>query len=526
MEERVKAMRNVITIEPYKPDLKRFRVAAYCRVSSSSEDQLHSFNAQFTHYSKITALDPDSELIEVYADEGITGTSIDKRNDFIRMLYDAKNKRFNRLLVKSVTRFGRNVVDSLNALRELNSNGVSVLFEEEHLDTLVIQGELLETLLCALAQEESEKKSADMKRAYRMRADLGIYHPNAAPTGFKIENKKLAVFEPEAIVKTFIKNEYLHGYGFETIARHLNEKGLLTDKKKEWNASLVSEAIQNEKNFGDCLLFKYYSEGFPSKAHRNKGRVRQVLLENTHDAIYSREDQEKIANLLIYRKKKYKCGTKQRKRYPFTSKLKCVYCGQSLKRRIKAKDQSYEKVIWVCCEHDKRASNCALLPVNEKEIEKAFVRMFNRLKINYEEIILPYLNNLNRLHLTVIEQKRINRINGEILEIQRQTQSLARCRAEQKIDAAFYYTKLGELERKRIGFNEQRAIICRQFADNLEIDKTKKILEIFENYEGIMEDFEIAIFTALVKRIRISNDQFVFELSNELKLIDQREGKI
>ena len=508
--------KEVTVIEPILKSKSKLRIAAYIRVSSKSEDQENSFNAQMIHYQKTFAYDPNTELVEIYADEGITGTSLKKRDDFLRMLYDAREHKFDRLVVKSVTRFGRNIVDCLNALRELENQGVSVLFEMEGLDTSVIKGELLQTVLLALAQDESERKSADAKRAGRMRAELGIYHPGTELYGFNIDkvHKNYVINKEEAEMKQTMMNMYLNGYSSEEIASYLNEIGFLPYGKKKWQGTHVINYLKNEKNFGDVCINKFVSEGFPAKEIKNTNPDTQKVLIDHHDAIFDREEESDFNKILTYRKQKLNTYNGKKQVYPYTEKVKCGYCNSNLIRRIAYKGKPYETVSWGCSIHVKEASKCKLKNIKERELDELFIRMFNKLRLNYGQIILPYLSDLNRLKLTVQEQKRVNEISLEILDLKKQSQSLTRCRVSKEIDSAFYYSRQNEIESKRYELANERAAIYSRFEKSLDMNRTKDLLEVIENYPGTMERFESAMFVAIVRRVRVTELTVTFELFN------------
>lgn len=172
----------VITIPVANQETARkLRVAAYTRVSSNSKDQEHSFAAQNAYFSKLITDNPDWELADIYADQGITGTSIDKRDDFLRMMEDCRKGRIDRILVKSSSRFARNTKESLAAVRELKSLNISVYFEEQNIDTAQVSGEVLIAMFAALAQRESEAISERVRWSYRVRMSKGRFSTCKAP---------------------------------------------------------------------------------------------------------------------------------------------------------------------------------------------------------------------------------------------------------------------------------------------------------------------------------------------------------
>ena len=193
----------VITIPANDPEIgRKLRVAAYARVSSNSDDQAHSFAAQNAYFSKLIAGNPNWELADIYADKGVTGTSIDKREDFLRMMEDCRKGRVDRILVKSISRFGRNTKESLEAVRELAGLGVSVLFEEQKIDTAESTGEMLTAIFATLAQKESESISEKMRWSIRTRMTQGRYLTPSIPFGYrKGESGELVIDEIKAAAR-------------------------------------------------------------------------------------------------------------------------------------------------------------------------------------------------------------------------------------------------------------------------------------------------------------------------------------
>lgn len=200
----------VITIPATdQENARQLRVAAYARVSSDSTDQLHSFAAQNAYFSKLITDNPAWELADIYADKGITGTSIDKREDFLRMMEDCRRGRIDRILVKSISRFGRNTKESLEAVRELKSLGISILFEEQNIDTAKADGEMLTAIFAILAQKESESISEKMRMSCQIRMANKQFNTCQAPRGFRLNGRELEVISGEAAVIQRIFAKYL-----------------------------------------------------------------------------------------------------------------------------------------------------------------------------------------------------------------------------------------------------------------------------------------------------------------------------
>lgn len=270
----------VITIPASdQQNTRRLRVAAYARVSSDSADQLHSFAAQNAYFSKLITENPAWELADIYADKGITGTSIDKREDFLRMMEDCRRGRIDRILVKSISRFGRNSKESLEAVRELNALGVSVLFEEQNIDTSKADGEMLTAIFAILAQKESESISEKMRMSCRMRMLQGTFLPSSMPYGYRLHQKKIEIVPKEAVVIRDIYHSYLAGESMQGIADRLNASGIplrISSKTQIWRVSTIEYILFNERYIGDSLWQKsYQTQTLPHKPKKNKGELDQ-----------------------------------------------------------------------------------------------------------------------------------------------------------------------------------------------------------------------------------------------------------
>ena len=187
------------------------RVAAYCRVSTDSEDQLNSFVAQQIHYNDLIRNHEGWQLAEIYADEGITGTSAAKRDEFQRMLSDCRKGRIDKILVKSISRFARNTKECLESIRELKELGVSIFFEEHNIDTRMVTSEMLTAVLASCAQAESESISNNMKWGIHTRMEKGIYTAPSVPFGYRWGNQGLVIHQKEAVYVRWIFAEYLSG---------------------------------------------------------------------------------------------------------------------------------------------------------------------------------------------------------------------------------------------------------------------------------------------------------------------------
>ena len=348
MNANVNPMRTVTRIEanPLMVQQKDIncimRVAAYCRVSSDDEDQLNSYRAQIAYYTDLIAKNPNWQFAGIYADEGITGTSMKKRKDFSRLMKDCEKGKVDYILVKSTSRFARNTVDSLNCVRNLRKMGIGVYFEEQAIDSLKAENETLIGLFSVIAQSESENIGANVRWGIRQRMKSGTYRTNFDCFGYrKGDDGVPVVIEREAAVVREIYDLFLDGKSFVMIAKYLSERGISTySGKPTWTQSRVKEILTNEKYAGDLLLQKTYIEDTISKKSRvNNGELAKYLITNNHSAIIDRDTYNLVQAEIAARSSKHKKSefgiTEQGKysaKYALSEVLICGCCGSHYRR--------------------------------------------------------------------------------------------------------------------------------------------------------------------------------------------------
>ena len=288
--------KKITVIEKTVQTPKKIRVGAYCRVSSSSSDQLHSFSAQVQYYTRMIHENPTMELVDIYADEGITGTRADKRDEFNRMIADCRKGKIDRIITKSLSRFARNTVDVLQYTRLLGEYGVSVLFEKENIDTAYLSNELLLALSGAQAQEESVSLSKNVRWSIEKRMQDGTYRSSSAPYGYRIENGEYVIVEQEAETVRWIFRSYLEGKGKKEIADILQKAEIIRNSPSNlWRINTIDYILKNERYIGDALFQKFYTtETLPFVHRKNDGVKAQYYVEDVNPPIITRKEFEAV----------------------------------------------------------------------------------------------------------------------------------------------------------------------------------------------------------------------------------------
>lgn len=491
-------MANVIFIPPkdQKPDT--LRVAAYCRVSSDSADQLHSYAAQIRSYTDLIHGHDGWELVDVYADEGLTGTRMDKREDFLRMLADCRKGKIDKILVKSISRFARNTKDCLSALRELFSLGVTVQFEKENIDTGTLTTELMVSVSGALAQQESVSISQNQRISYQRRMERGEFITCKAPFGYRLtDGKSLEIVEEEAAIVRWIFDSYLHGMNMAEIAQKITGMGIpTTDGMFCWQLSTIDYLLQNEKYVGDSLCQKtYVTNIFPYRKIRNHGERNRYYVENTHPPIISRTVFERVQRLREHRaqRKQY-----QRCTYPLTKRISCGNCGATFVRR---KGRS-GLVCWVCMRHDDNAELCPVGRIAETEIHAAFLRMYHKLKQYGDSILRPALNQLSALSDALQRNNpAMLAVNRAMAQATEQCYQLEQFKTGGLIDNDAYLIKNRELEAKLSELRGERRRLLQNEDNDAIIDTIRTTADAIRNGPERLETFDEVLFAELVEAV-------------------------
>jgi len=362
---------------------KRKRVAAYARVSLDCEQLLHSLSAQVSHYSSLIQSNPEWEYAGVYIDEGITGTSKDNRDGFIRLITDCEAGKIDIILVKSISRFARDTVDLLDTVRHLKDIGVEVRFERESISTLTGDGEVLLTLLASFAQQESESISQNAKWAIKKKFEQGIANTSLRCFGYDwdSENNTCVINKEEAVWVRYIYDQYLRGASIKGIATDLSQKGIKAIRGNCLNRSTIRRILTSEIYVGDVILQKYYSPKIRKPAVNN-GQAPKYVVSDAHEGIVSRDEFEAVQERLLMRAKSaLNAGYK---RTLFAGLVKCGKCGYAC-NHVK---HSCEKREYHHIECNRRKSKkCDLLPIEEQELKKIMQSILGKRDV-LEKIVL------------------------------------------------------------------------------------------------------------------------------------------
>ena len=374
--------RKVTIIEPIQQKIvaaetaapEKLRVAAYARVSTEQDEQQSSYEAQVDFYTRYIKNNPNWEFVAVFADEGITGTNTKKRDGFNLMIQKAMNGEIDLILTKSISRFARNTVDTLQTVRNLKAAGVEVIFEKENLHTFDPKCEVMLTIMSSLAQEESRSMSENIRWGkQKSMQDGNVYMAYSHFLGYrKGPDGRPEIVEEEAKIVHQIYDWFLNGKTIRHIAQQLTSRGIPTPGgKTKWSVSTVKSILTNEKYKGDALLQKTYTVDYLTKEIRkNDGALAQYLVENSHEAIISPEVFDLVQKRL---KKQSPYRAKLRDGSIFSNKLICGDCGGFYGHKVwhnRANTERYN--VWYCNQKYSGPEKCNSSVVREGQIQRAF----------------------------------------------------------------------------------------------------------------------------------------------------------
>lgn len=515
-------MRQISQITTNKVSIhQRTRVAAYCRVSTNSADQLHSYDRQVSYYTDYIKSKTEWQLVEIFADEGITGTRSEKRTEFQRMIKLCKMGEIDLIITKAVSRFARNVKETLEIVRELKKYGVAVRFEKEGIDTLNIGDEMLLNTFSAIAQEESISISQNVRMGNRNRMAVGEFIVSNAAYGFRYVNQKLEIYEPEAKIVKDIFNMYLSGKSTHTIAEMLNRRGVPTKTGGRWERCGIKYILRNEKYIGDCLYQKtYHTSTFPFRQKVNYGEEDQYYVTGSHTGFIPRDVFDKVGEIMAQR------GTLTREdlpteKYIFSKIMHCSECGAIFMRR-KRKDH----INWVCANHQKDKDWCPTHYLEEDDIKTAFVTMINKLCFASEDVLKLAVKTLEK---AMAMQRRGNQesydCSKEISELNEKLLMISKLKDKGYLDTVTFQRQSREIMQRITALKEKRLATFSTVLSDSHADVLKLQIELKEVKEPL-SDFSDELFKNIVRKVEIDqNDMATFVLLGGLKFTEKCRWK-
>ena len=500
-----------LTRMPLNTTRKR-RVAGYARVSTDSEEQENSYEAQVDYFTDYIRSRDDWTFVKMYTDEGITGTSTKHREGFNEMVADALAGKIDLIVTKSVSRFARNTVDSLTVIRELKANGVEVYFEKENIYTFDGKGELMLTIMSSLAQEESRSISENTTWGIRKKyADGKVPMSYGSFLGYrKGDDGQPEIVPEEADVVRTIYLRYLNGYTSHQIARALTEANVPTPMgRRIWSESTVLSILKNERYKGDAILQKTFCTDFlTKKIKKNEGELPQYYVRNSHPAIVSEEVFE-LVQLEIEERRMI--GSRYSGKGPFASRIICGDCGGFFGSKIWHSTDRYRKTIWRCNRKyesgEPKDQWCTTPHVTEFAIMDSFVRLMEHVIADKGMILASCQAILDEIMATDDMDQKTAKLQDQATGLAQRIRGLVSQNARETRDQSKFQEEYEPLTRQYEALTKKIEGIQREKASKTSRAKRIRIfMGMLKEQEECLE-FDPVLFAAFVEKVIVSGQK-------------------
>lgn len=506
----IPARRQVRNTARQQEDKPKLRVAAYCRVSTDSDEQATSSEAQVEHYTEFIQKNPEWEFAGIYADDGISGTNTKNRDEFNRMIEDCEAGTTDMIITKSISRFARNTLDCLKYIRQLKDKNIPVFFEKEAINTMDAKGEVLITIMTSLAQQESQSLSQNVKLGLQFRYQNGQVQVNHNHfLGYTKDEEGNLVIDPEqAEVVKRIYREYLEGYSMDKIAKGLEADGILTGAgKTKWWTSTINKILRNEKYIGDALLQKTYTTDFLNKTRvKNNGIVPQYYVEGNHEAIIPKDIFLRVQEELVRRrvvktsangkKRSYSCN------HCFAQIVICGECGEMF-RRIHWNNRGCKSIVWRCLSR----LECHARTVYETVLENVVIQAINTLLGDKSTYQAQLQQNIAKV-IREAQKSTADDIDEQLMELQKEL--LKKANNKEAYD---------EIADQIFKLREQREkCTVDTAARDAQIARINDLQDFIKQQRTDLAEFDETLVKRWLKQITVWENHFTVELKSGLKI--------
>lgn len=493
----------------------KLRVAAYCRVSTETDEQATSYEAQIEHYTEYIKKNPTWEFAGIYADDGISGTNTKKREEFNRLIDDCMAGRIDMVVTKSISRFARNTLDCLNYIRKLKDKNIAVFFEKEGINTLDAKGEVLLTIMASLAQQESQSLSQNVRLGLQYRYQQGKVQVCANRfLGYdKDEDGKLVINPEEAEVVKRIFREYLEGRSYYDIGNGLTADGIKTAAGSDyWLASTLRKILRNEKYIGDALLQKTVTTDFLTKKRvENRGIVPQYYVEGSHEAIIPKELFMRVQEEMV-RRANLETGTGKRRiysgKYALSSIVFCAHCGDVF-QRTHWDLRGRKVIVWRCISrlHKKKSQvDCSARTVKEYVLHAAVVQAVNEVYAQRDAYLPQLKANIEKV-LGEDNSGPVAEVDAKIADLQQELLKKAKANQDYEL-LGKEITRLRE-EKYQLQLEDANREGVRQKVADLET--------FFGELDGEVTEYDDSLVRRLIERITVYDDHYTVEFKSGLE---------
>ncbi len=498
-------------------------VAAYCRVSTDAEDQLNSYKAQMDYYRDKIMKNPKWRFVDIYADEGITGTLARKRDNFLRMIEDCEKGKIDLILTKSVSRYARNVVDSLKYIRKLKSMGIGIFFEEQNINSLTEESETFIGIYSVIAQSESENISGNVKWGIHKRMQNGTYACRFNLLGYRRDEitKEPYIVPEEAEIVKKIFNLYLDGASIQQLKNYLETNHIKTLRgKTEWSTDTIRKMLRNEKYVGDVIYQKTFSSD-PISKHviTNRGQKDKYLISNNHPAIIDRDTfmqvQTEVARRSAKRKTSDRTSTELGKysgKYALSEILVCGNCGSPYKRTVWTKAGCDKRVYWRCLsrmEHGKKYCKDSK-GIDEIKLHEAICRAMQKGINESQEVYALIKANLSYAISGSESTFDVFSIEKHISQKQSEVSNMVKLSMKSGANAEKYEAEITRMYSEIMTLRQQLKQAQQSMQDSIKTnEKVLKAIKWLEEHEVIFDKYDDTVVRRLADTIRVNTDETI-----------------
>ena len=493
----------------------KLRVAAYCRVSTDSDEQATSYDAQVEHYTNFIQKNEEWEFAGIFADDGISGTNTKKREEFNRMIAECMEGHIDMIITKSISRFARNTLDCLKYIRQLKEKNVPVFFEKENINTMDSKGEVLLTIMASLAQQESESLSKNVKMGLQFRFQNGEVQVNHNRfMGYtKDEDGHLIIKPAEAEIVKRIYREYLQGASLKQIGDGLMDDGILTAAgKAKWRPESVKKILKNEKYIGDALLQKTYTvDVLTKKRVKNNGIVPQYYVENSHEPIIPRDLYMQVQEEML-RRANLHSGANRKKRvysskYALSSIVYCSKCGD-IYRRIAWNNRGKHSTVWRCVNRVEHGPDCCDAPtVQEEELQNAVVKAINTALGGKDEMLTALEKNIAMV-LALEDETSMESLDAKLEELQQELLKRANARQDYE-DLADEIDLLREQKQNAMAENAEREGLKQRIAE---------MQQFLAEQRGTIQVYDEQVVRKLIEKITVHDEKVTVAFKSGMEI--------
>lgn len=508
-------MANVTKLTNPQPKVQAtLQVAAYCRVSTNSDEQEDSLANQQAHFKSYIRKQPNWQLHQIYYDNGVSGTKAQNRAGLQTLLKDCRNGQIDLVLTKSISRFSRNTTDCLRIIRQLKQLDIPVIFEKENINTGSMDSELILSVLGSLAQDESQSIAYNVRLGYQQRASNGVFHYSLPPYGYQKDYKRDLIINPmERKVVLQIFNWTIEGKSPGQIAKLLNRQAIPTKRNGNWHDSTIRGILQNTVYLGTTEFQKTFTDD-EYRRHPNQGEQGKIIIEEHHPAIIDQATFTQVQKI-IKLKQKFHPQTKNPQTHTFSRKIVCGNCQKLFKRQSRS-----GKVCWGCQTHIKHAKDCPVKSIREDALQLAFCTMVNKLIFSQKFLLKPLVKQL-QARQSQEQVAKLSQVETELNETQSKQDNLQQLWKQELIEKDFFTKQDTELEQKIANLQSEIERIKQLLgSQDSKLSLAHELLKLCQRSDYLTA-FDNQLFEQIVESITIDPDHnIIFHLKCGLNLIE------